>query len=268
MGRLPDRDSYEVTRHDEAVGVLTGLAGQPGMDAELHILLARAAGQVAADWRPPFSPDGLVLLRRLVVLQATDAPTQAMTPSQMQRALANTEWIEIQVVDDLGKPYRGPYEIELPDGSSATGDFGAEGLWGNYDVEPGSCKLITPDVRQAVQPNVALTTETIWVRLDINPDEAASLNEKFELTGSAGYQQVKTFKDDLVRGDAYVDLEFTEVDPDQTFTLRVIGDDGESHEVFSDLEFGQSPAEPAPASDAGAEDAESGPSPEEVGSEE
>jgi hypothetical protein len=265
---LPDRDSYEVAARDEAMAVLKGIAAEYQMNAELSRLLAQAADQLTTDWRPPFTADGLVLLRRMIRPQTNAKPTQAMTPSQMKKASTKTEWIEIQVADDLGKPYRGSYEIQLPDGTSTTGDFDGEGLWGNYDIDPGTCKLIKPDVRQAVKPDVALAEETIWVRLDIKPDDAAKLNEKFELTGSAGYQQVKTVKDDLVQGDAYVDLEFTGVDPNQRFTLRATGDDGEPHDVFVDLEFGQDPSESGSESEPQTEDPDSGPSPEEVGSEE
>ncbi len=144
LGKLSHRDSYEVVRHDDAVKVLDALAKQNGAAADL---LAKAKQGLTRDWRPPLVPDGLILLRKTVTMQAA-APdlAAAITPSQMKQMLAKTEWIEIVVKDELGHPYTGPYRIQMPDGSIREGSFDEQGLWGDYDIDPGKCKLILPDV--------------------------------------------------------------------------------------------------------------------------
>jgi hypothetical protein len=68
LARVPDRDSYEVVGHDDAVKVLTGLARQAV--AVLATPLDAALSLLTADWRPPLRPDGLILLRRIAVRAA------------------------------------------------------------------------------------------------------------------------------------------------------------------------------------------------------
>jgi hypothetical protein len=104
--RLPDRDSYDVVNHRDAVAVLQGLAEQVG--PELAKLLLEATGLLTQDWRPPLGPDGLVLLRkapRRVVPKPDLGP--ALTPSQIKRLMEEqkeeiidwTLWIELDPDD-------------------------------------------------------------------------------------------------------------------------------------------------------------------------
>lgn len=168
LGRLPDRDRYEVVGNADAAEVLLGLAQAPGTEPELARLLREARGKLSRDWRPPLWPDGLILLRRIVVQQAVSHAAEVMTPSQMKKALTKTEWIEIVLKDELGQPYRGSYEIELPDATTTTGNFDEEGLWGDYDIEPGSCKLLVPEVREAVKPGAPPpVVEQTWIALKV-----------------------------------------------------------------------------------------------------
>ncbi|HTO92221.1 MAG TPA: type VI secretion system tip protein VgrG [Candidatus Sulfotelmatobacter sp.] len=54
-------------------------------------------------------------------------------------------WIEVELVDENKKPVAGePYEVELPDGSIATGTTGADGVARIEGVDPGSCKVRFP----------------------------------------------------------------------------------------------------------------------------
>lgn len=90
LGRLPDRDRYEVASQDEAIRLLDALAKQA--DPSLAGLLGEARGRLARDWRPPLSPDGLVVLRRTAQQVAPVAkPEPALTPSQMKKLRAS-EW--------------------------------------------------------------------------------------------------------------------------------------------------------------------------------
>jgi hypothetical protein len=172
LHRLADRDSYEVVRRDDAVEILGAIAKQSGAEgAALGTLLARAQAKLTKDWRPPLHPSGLVLLRRIVVLDS-HAPdvTDAITPSQLRKKLIKTEWIEIEVVDDLGEPYTGPYQIELPDGSIVKGNFDKDGLWGDYEIEPGSCVLVLPEVPETIKPGSMPSGATTWIAFKVVDD--------------------------------------------------------------------------------------------------
>ena len=86
-------------------------------------------------------------------------------------------------------------------------------------------------------------TEALAIQLDINPDEAASKDDKFTLYSTdeaKTYSQEKTIKDDKVDGDEYVDLKFTDLKPDLSYSLEVDpGEDGEPYYVFEDRSFGK-----------------------------
>jgi hypothetical protein len=86
------RNSYEVAGRDEALRVLDGLAKESGTQGDLAALLGEASLKLTTDWRPPFRPDGLILLRRILVRAESvmnDEP--AITPSQMRRLLESVE---------------------------------------------------------------------------------------------------------------------------------------------------------------------------------
>lgn len=149
FARLPDRDLYEVVRHDDALRVLDGLAKQTGVETgELPELLGKAKAKLARDWRPPLQPDGLILLRRVQGPRAfTQNQEPSITPSQMKALMA--DWIEIEAFyeDDQEEPYTGAYRIELTDGKSTSGSFDDEGFFGKYDLAKGNCTVnLEPDV--------------------------------------------------------------------------------------------------------------------------
>ena len=89
LSKTPQRDSYEVVRREDAIQVLDGLTIQMGSSPDLPPLLAKAREKLTADWRPPLSPDGLILLRRVKSLAAAKPDTEApTTPSQMKAVAA------------------------------------------------------------------------------------------------------------------------------------------------------------------------------------
>ena len=147
LGKLPGRDDYEVVRHDEAQEVLARLAGQHAT-GELPDLLRQASEKLTQDWRAPHSPDGLVLLRRIIA-QAT-RPVDlgpALTPSQLKK-LAKNDWIEIEVVDQDDEPYVGHYRLELADKSLYEGELDEEGLLAFHEIESGNCTLAIGEVKE------------------------------------------------------------------------------------------------------------------------
>jgi hypothetical protein len=166
LALVEDRDDYQVVSQGEARKILAGLAQtMAGTNPALGKLLDEAATKITPDWRPPFLPDGLVLLCRVprVAPSGVDAP--ALTPSQIKQQTAKTEWIEIEVHDELGKPYTGAYKIQLPDGTFAEGNFDETGLWGDYDIDPGQCKMIVPEPSESTLPGTGTDKDWIAFRL-------------------------------------------------------------------------------------------------------
>jgi len=156
LARLPDRDYYEIASQAEARAVLGGIAQESPASAEP---IRKASYKLSKDWRPPLQPDGVVLLRRIPV-QAS-APKEegpALTPSQMKALLTKSGWIEVEAVyEDEEEPYVGPYRLELPDGSIASGTFDQHGFLGKYEIEPGNCKITLADLATSQPPETAST---------------------------------------------------------------------------------------------------------------
>jgi hypothetical protein len=151
LTKVPNRNSYEVVEHADATKILVGIAGQPSIGANRAALLLEARAKLSRDWHPPLAPDGLILLRRSTVQAVSSSVQEApITPSQIKAMLTKTEWIEIEMIDDAGEPYSGPYRIELPDGSVTTGAFDDSGFWERRNIDPGKCKLALPNLRTIV----------------------------------------------------------------------------------------------------------------------
>ncbi len=169
LAKLPDRNSYEVVLHEEAKDILGALAEKAGSPRRAE-LLRKAMGKLTPDWRPPLSANGLVLLRRRPAAEIAESLEPALTPSQIKKLAGKTEWIEIEVVDELGNPYRGPYRIERPDGTVAKGRFDDEDVWGDYDIDPGKCKLTLPEIFE-VKPAAADVTQKSWIAITLVDDD-------------------------------------------------------------------------------------------------
>ena len=110
LAGTPGRDSYEVVSRNDAHRVLDGLAKQSGPAGDLAGLLVQASAKLTPDWRPPFHPDGLILLRRSIVQAATkpdDGP--AITPSQLRELMEKEKPLQFlaRFVDERGKPITG-----------------------------------------------------------------------------------------------------------------------------------------------------------------
>ncbi len=166
LGRLPDRDYYEVVCRKDADKVLAGLAGQRAGDAALQEAFAKARDKLTADWRLPFSPDGLVLLRRMVArASAPRTQEEALTPSQLAKLLAKKDWIEIEVLYENGAPYVGDYRVTHPDGSVSKDCLDKEGFWGLYEIESGTYRFAAPFDEAEPCEEEAAKDEAIRVRL-------------------------------------------------------------------------------------------------------
>jgi N-acetylmuramoyl-L-alanine amidase len=161
LKRMPGRDSYEVVSHDDAKRVLDSLA--VGAAADLAALLGKAREKLTPDWPSNGQPDGLILLRRSLVLAAprrNDEP--AITPSQM-KALMEKITLEIHVVDLNQKPQEGlAFEIKMPDGGSVSGKLDKDGRGRAKSSALGFFTVSFPDLDGA----------------DWNGDGAQKLDEK------------------------------------------------------------------------------------------
>jgi hypothetical protein len=150
LSKVPNRDNYEVVGREDAARILDTLAHQPGTNAEVAALMLEAQGKLTRDWRPPLSPDGLVLLRRnRAPLASSVAGEAAVTPSQIKAILTQTEWIEIELVDDEGQPFDGAFNVGSPHSSPSPGSLDANGLWARYDIEQGNYQLVVPNLNPA-----------------------------------------------------------------------------------------------------------------------
>ena len=130
LARTPGRDNYEVASQSEARAVLDGMAKQLGAPAEL---LKQASEKLSKDWCAPRHPEGLVLLRRIVVQASApkdDGP--AITPSQMKALLTKEKpddfVLELEHLYHDDQPvHEAPFTVELSDGSTVKGQLDAEG---------------------------------------------------------------------------------------------------------------------------------------------
>ena len=208
LAALADRDRWEVVGRRDADRVLDGLTRQAAVESQpLAELLSRAHGKLSRDWRPPLSPDGIVLLRRIVVAQSV-APDlgPTLTPSQMKKLAIKTDWIEIEVKDDLGNPYTGAYRVQLPDGTFAEGSFDETGLWGDHDIDPGQCKMLLPEPEEATKPGTGPSPpddqEQTWMSFQLVDDMGDALEGwSYKLKLADGSEQTGTTGDGETRLD-------------------------------------------------------------------
>jgi hypothetical protein len=152
LGRLPDRDRYEVAGQTEAARVLDAVAHEHGGGTVgLPGLLGQARAKLSRDWRPPFEPDGLVLLRRVPVLTAQKQDVApAMTPSALKK-LRDEGWIEIVFVDAGMEPVADvDFDLRLADGGAKSGKTNEKGLARYEGITPGECKVRFPKAKGPV----------------------------------------------------------------------------------------------------------------------
>ncbi len=79
----------------------------------------------------------------------------------------------------------------------------------------------------------------LYLRLPIDPSDAASKDDKFKLTSTDGkYEKTLTVKDDQVPGDKYLDLVFRNLKMSQNYTLEIDpGKEGKPYKIFENVPF-------------------------------
>ncbi len=151
LGRLRDRDDFQIVRKVEAMMILERAAELPAF-ATLRDALKAAHAELADDWRPPQQPRGTILLRqRSVVARHTGTDREpAITPASLKK-IRDEGWIEIEFVDAGMEPVSDTtFEIVLPDGDTKTASTGKSGVARLEGVKPGECRVRFPKVKGPV----------------------------------------------------------------------------------------------------------------------
>jgi hypothetical protein len=88
LAGMANRGGFEVVGRREALLVLDGLARA---EHGLASLLAEARELLTKDWRPPLSPDGLILIKAVIQRQFVEAPADAegWRPSRPKKSVFN-----------------------------------------------------------------------------------------------------------------------------------------------------------------------------------
>jgi hypothetical protein len=147
LARTPERDSYQVVSREEAGRLLESMAGQAAGAGGLKDLLPKAIEQLSRDWRPPFLPTGLVLLRREAVPRRAPTATEAAISPSALRKLRDEGWIEIAFVDAGMEPVAGvDFDLRLADGDSKSGTTNKNGSARFEGITPGECTVRFPKV--------------------------------------------------------------------------------------------------------------------------
>ena len=89
-----------------------------------------------------------------------------------------------------------------------------------------------------------LVGDKLHLRLDIDPADASTIDEKFVLVGLNGsaraYEQTRTTKDDVEQGDRFLDLIYTDLVPDLTYSLEIETGNGQpKHICFEDVPWSE-----------------------------
>lgn len=81
-------------------------------------------------------------------------------------------------------------------------------------------------------------TSSFYLRIHMDPEAARKLEEKFILESADGsFTQTRTADDDLIPGDDYIDLRFTEVPTGCAFSLKIETQSTPAYFVFKDVPF-------------------------------
>lgn len=141
---IPNRERYQVVGRTETTNLLKiGLTGSQ-VPGHARGLLDKVIALLASDWRPPQLPKGLVLLRELAQVVASQTPEVALTPSQI-RALKDAEKkikLEVVVLGADSKVLKLiEFAIETPDSDIHEGDLGPSGRTKVASAKQGATKV-------------------------------------------------------------------------------------------------------------------------------
>ena len=135
---------YDVVPVEEARSIVLGLAKarKPG---PLQAHCERLVNSLV-DLRGAGNQGGFVLLRLPIAQAARYVPEEEIiTPGKLKK-LKEGVWIELVIETTAGRPWVGPYRLELSDGSVVEGRTNGEGITLVEGIAPGSATLVLPSL--------------------------------------------------------------------------------------------------------------------------
>lgn len=205
-------------------------------------------------------------------ISTVDPAVPRLPPSKVVKVLREgDDWIRISLLDESGAPLRATsYALRTTAGTLIEGHLLDGGVLEVRGVPKGRCGLDLPAVdetcarlnrreppraepgRLPYRPQATLTLDTgkrhevivpamvsFWVDLPIRVRDAATREDRFILrSGDGSYEVVRTVKDDRVRGDDGLTLEFPGIRAGLTYAL--VHDsraDGRAYSFFEDRPF-------------------------------
>lgn len=147
--RFRSADTFEVVRPDQAKAVCERIASRRAVADDQQAAWLEAASILGVQGPRVIDSEGILLIRqviRQVAFPRTDAPL--VTPSQLkkQAPVATLDWIEVVVLDDDDRPFRGRLRLELPGGRQVETTPDEEGIARFDEIPPGDCKLTFVDL--------------------------------------------------------------------------------------------------------------------------
>ena len=106
-----------------------------------------------ADQANPGAVEKLKVEQREATAGKYDAPPMKphRPPQTAEEKATSNSWIEIELVDENDKPVPGErYRIILPDETVAEGTLDENGFVRVEGIEPGTCKILLPDLEEEV----------------------------------------------------------------------------------------------------------------------
>lgn len=95
---------------------------------------------------PPFAVPAQPEMKSSEKKASSPPPKKSGQKSSKKEEKKKTDWIEVEVTDEDGKPMIGEkYEIELPDGFVRRGVTDMKGKVKLQGIDPGQCKITFPD---------------------------------------------------------------------------------------------------------------------------
>lgn len=135
--------SAGVTIVGTMVLVNSGGAAASGMAASLVAPIAVTAAAVAATAKPGEKPEASPLGKK----RPGKPPDESDHDSESDENKDKTHWIEVELLDEAGKPVAGErVQITLPDGSISGGTTDEKGLLKVTNIDPGNCQITFPDL--------------------------------------------------------------------------------------------------------------------------
>lgn len=144
VGAVQSERDYDVVPASEATSIVATVGktkASGSLSAHMKVLLASIC-----DMRAPSKQEGFVLLRAPITQAARYvAPEDVITPAKLKK-LAEKDWIEIELVDEQGNPWTGPYELLLPGGEVQRGTVGEDGIVRVENIRSGACNFSLPEL--------------------------------------------------------------------------------------------------------------------------